>query len=320
MAVKLFVGNYKGGVGKTTSSFYLANEISGLTEKKVLLIDLDPQCSLSEACVRSYNDGMTLYDLDDMETFNYVLDMMGRCNQLGLLPPFDFGKIIKPCKSILGQVDFCPVSLYYKTVPASTARDADMRREEDLDAEIGLDGLTDQMQKDPDKTILYLPQIVRMIEKEYDYEYIFFDCPPSNNILTRSVFLLSDYYLIPYIGDYVSSEGVDHYISTISRIYRTYCIKHPDAYLYRLFFGERPELLGLFECMRSGNSNSRAIFREDYPRFHTVIKSLVAVADSLGMGRTSYNDGGYAQLATEILEELNKRRFGGTEPELLPAP
>lgn len=46
----IFVGNYKGGVGKTTSVLnfgeYFAKE-----GKRVLLLDIDPQSSLSEILV-----------------------------------------------------------------------------------------------------------------------------------------------------------------------------------------------------------------------------------------------------------------------------
>src|SRR3990172_756593 len=41
------VANYKGGVGKTTLVCLLGYYLAELTKKKVLLFDIDPQCSLS---------------------------------------------------------------------------------------------------------------------------------------------------------------------------------------------------------------------------------------------------------------------------------
>ena len=46
--------NYKGGVGKTVSAFNIAAGLNFLNGHSVLLIDLDPQCSLSRVCLRAY--------------------------------------------------------------------------------------------------------------------------------------------------------------------------------------------------------------------------------------------------------------------------
>lgn len=46
----IFVGNYKGGVGKTTSVLNFAEYFSK-ENKKVLVLDIDPQSSLSEVLV-----------------------------------------------------------------------------------------------------------------------------------------------------------------------------------------------------------------------------------------------------------------------------
>src|SRR5258708_40036216 len=43
------VANYKGGVGKTTLVCLLGYYLAEITKKKVLLFDVDPQCSLSLA-------------------------------------------------------------------------------------------------------------------------------------------------------------------------------------------------------------------------------------------------------------------------------
>jgi cobyrinic acid a,c-diamide synthase len=43
----IFIGNYKGGVGKTTTTLNLAKYFADFDER-VLTIDLDPQSSLSE--------------------------------------------------------------------------------------------------------------------------------------------------------------------------------------------------------------------------------------------------------------------------------
>ena len=42
--------NYKGGVAKTTSAYHVGCWLAGIKDKKVLLIDIDPQTNLTFLC------------------------------------------------------------------------------------------------------------------------------------------------------------------------------------------------------------------------------------------------------------------------------
>lgn len=71
------IGNQKGGVAKTTTTLHLAHAIAN-QGKKVLVVDLDPQSSLTIACGLEPEDiSNTTYNMlcEDMDARNAILDI-----------------------------------------------------------------------------------------------------------------------------------------------------------------------------------------------------------------------------------------------------
>lgn len=56
MARIITLYNHKGGVSKTTTSFNLAHALAEHKGAKVLLVDADPQCNLTEICLAQLID------------------------------------------------------------------------------------------------------------------------------------------------------------------------------------------------------------------------------------------------------------------------
>lgn len=224
MAKTIFVGNYKGGVGKTTSVLNFATHFANLG-KKVLVIDLDPQSSLSEILVSNSPLG-SLANVPDGETLNYVIDLniekIKRYKSISL--NFNYKSFIKEHFETNKKVfDFIVSSLFYKNG--------------------GLDDLVIKMEDN----IEYLSILKQFIDEIIgNYDYLFIDCPPSNNLITKAMFLMSDYYIIPTILDKLSIDGIAHYISVINKTYEEYCVKREDNILFKHYFGNKPELIGIF--------------------------------------------------------------------------
>ncbi|NHM32830.1 ParA family protein [Neobacillus terrae] len=290
-AKKIFVGNYKGGVGKTTSIYQIACHMV-LQEKKVLLVDLDPQCSLSEICLSRID--WDLYRLNPGECLNYIFDAwIQKKMHLNLEFPVDKELLVKQTGE---GIDFIPSNIFYEGG--------------------GLDELSILLKDDFDD-LFVLQQFFQKTGLDQDYDFVLFDCPPSNNLITQGAFLLSDYYLIPSIIQTVSIRGVAHYITTVDKIYLNICQEHRHSSLARLLFGERPQLLGIFETLKKGTVKNQQVLLDlkEYldaaevqcklPEgtyfFHTVIHNYEEIARATAAGNRREE---YASLAAEILNCL----------------
>ncbi|MFW6680334.1 ParA family protein [Lacrimispora sp. AGF001] len=282
MGYKVFFGNYKGGVGKTTSTYNIAVELAKNFNKKILLIDLDPQSSLSEVCMTAF--GMQLDELDRSETLNFIYMVYMQAKKIGNINfTVNSADIIKTANSI----DFIPNSLFSKLG--------------------GLDKISMEIGKSIEN-LLVLRDFIEENSLNEKYDFIFFDCPPSNNVITQSAFLYSDYYIIPTIMDPLSSKGVKHYISVIKNIYKSYCEDSEFADVLSLLFGKQPQLIGIFETMRKGNTNTTAhrnSMKSAGYLFKAEIKDRRDVADTMGNGdETNYYE--YIHLAREFLERVKE--------------
>lgn len=191
------------------------------------MLDIDSQSSLSEILVSNGGFG-SLKELPAQETLNYIFDLYiskiekYQCMEL----KFD-NSIIKSYK---GLYDFAPSSLFYRE-------------------NMGLDALVLKM-KDDIQYLSILKNWINTIKDKYDF--ILIDCPPSNNLITRSAFLLSDYYIIPTVLDGLSTNGVIHYINTIENTYNQYCETGEEALIAKHFFGKKPQLIGIFYNLLRG--------------------------------------------------------------------
>ncbi|MDR3038338.1 MAG: AAA family ATPase, partial [Candidatus Adiutrix sp.] len=268
MARKVFFGNYKGGVGKTTCTYQIALRLAG-AGKNILLIDLDPQSSLSSVCLSSVSK--TLEDLPHEKTLNFLYEVNRQAAIQGIRADVSSSQLVQKTK--YEHLNFIANSLI---------------------AEVGgLDSLVSELNPNLSSLVILRDFIINNdLDKEYDY--IFFDCPPSNNIITQSAFLLSDYYIIPTIMDPLSRRGVEHYCKVVEKIYEKYC-DGTSVYptLAKHLFGDKPALLGVFESMRretatqveNDTRNTLEHILGPDKLFNSIIGHLKEVKDAMGDGR-----------------------------------
>jgi len=71
-----------------------------------------------------------------------------------------------------------------------------------------------------DKREFRLKQLLRTLEKDYDF--IFIDCPPSLGLLTLNALTAAQRVLIPIQCEYYALEGVTSLMNTVNRVKHTF--------------------------------------------------------------------------------------------------
>jgi chromosome partitioning protein len=189
MTKTISVFNNKGGVGKTTIIWNLAVSLAD-KGKTVLLIDFDPQCNLSIACLGDQEFSQllkpTAQDPLGQTVKSFALPYVQQ-NQIKDVPVFEAKN--KPKK---GNLHIVPGDFWLNSFSDILNVGTDV---------IGGSGLYR----------FILPELIAQkaaAKTEQNYDYVLIDLPPSFNTLVRSALYCSDYFLVPCTPDLFSSYCV----------------------------------------------------------------------------------------------------------------
>jgi chromosome partitioning protein len=200
--------NYKGGVGKTTVTANLAGQLA-YSGKKVLLIDMDAQASLTFSFVApdewesSLKDNKTIKNWFDCisqgKTTIPVADVIIKpTNVNNLLKQYTTAKEISLISSHLGLIN---VDLELATLLGGANMEQTKRKY------IAVHGnLRKELKKIP----------------ETEYDIILIDCPPNFNIVTKNALVASDLILVPAKPDYLSTLGIEYLQASVKTLVKDY--------------------------------------------------------------------------------------------------
>ena len=185
--------NLKGGVAKTTTTVGLATTLSGVFQKRVLVVDLDPQTNCTtmliseQDWVKLNREGLTLHTLFSDAVYN--------------THRFDIGLSIQKNVSNIREVKSLDL------LPSSP----------------DLTDIQDKIIHPPKKKRSYQPAAIlrQALEPVLDaYDYILLDCPPNLSCLTENGLVISDGYIIPTIPDVLSTYGIPQILNKARNVSR----------------------------------------------------------------------------------------------------
>ncbi|WP_221089294.1 ParA family protein [Deinococcus aquaedulcis] len=200
--------NLKGGVAKTTATVQLADTLAFLKQKRVLVLDLDPQTNATlalmgeERWAQADEAGQTLAHL--------FLDLL-RGTQ-----GFDPAQAIVRGASNLNRV---PAEVMARLPEGSRYGRVDL-----LPSSIRLIDVQDRMQDIAARThyaVNPMEAVKRYVAPHFaEYDYVLIDCPPNLGFVTQNGLEVSDHYLIPTIPDRLSTYGIGQIAGRIAELRR----------------------------------------------------------------------------------------------------
>ena len=203
--------NHKGGVSKTTTTYNLARYLKN-KDKKVLVVDADPQCNMTE---------MLLCDL--IETMDEEAERTGKIKDL---PGTSLLEILEP--RFNGDVPSVPVEKIEDVKVDDNLwlirGDVSLSRLEDSMAEAHAQRFSNKIHEK--RNYVALGDMLQRYGSMLNFDYILIDVGPSSGALTRSCFLSCDAFMIPMSADRFNVQA----IHTLTEILHRWIEEHNQVY------------------------------------------------------------------------------------------
>jgi len=187
MAKKVSLINMKGGVGKSTIAVNLAWHFAMMFDKKVLVVDLDPQFNASQYLL-GQDEYKRIVD-NNIPTVWNVFEQFTRSPAQPEPQGLDPQSLIYKVRGSADRVHLIPSRLELAFSLRNPAN------KEDLLAKL-------------------------LSEMERVYDAIILDCAPTESFLTMAAYLASDWILVPVKPEYLSTIGLPLLVNSMEEFLR----------------------------------------------------------------------------------------------------
>ena len=190
--------NFKGGVGKTTSTFSLGYKLA--EDERVMLVDADIQCNLTQLILRRTVSIIT--DNEDYDAFFQTTFRCGGGDDRQFDQPHTLAQALWPV--LMGGNRVSPAQLVEVGGHEGLFLLAGDSRLQAIESRLA------RGVKDPDfKNVLgvFYHTILRTAHA-HNIGVVLIDLPPSLSAITRIAMMSSDYLMIPYTPDFFSCQAV----------------------------------------------------------------------------------------------------------------
>ena len=184
--------NFKGGVGKTATVVNIAACLAKYHHKRVLVVDLDPQCNSS------------LWLLQPETWKNHVADLTRSAYQI-FDDPIMGTNLFSFEQAVLRGVPFgdgLPLISHLDLLPGAVEV---MRLEDKLHE---------------NRHAKYFNFLYKALKPYHeDYDYILLDCAPNLYSVTKAALFAANYCAVPYVPDYLSLSGFGILAEQVEQFY-----------------------------------------------------------------------------------------------------
>jgi cellulose biosynthesis protein BcsQ len=204
MTILVAMYNFKGGVGKTTATYNLSFLLSQKFGKKVLMVDADPQCSLTGIVHNELYDGAPdrLLREKQQREENYQRGIY--TNLYDLYRPFvDPSEGVDFSAERANRVAMDDMSLAARGYQNLYLLPGDMRLGKvSSPVTMGLENI--QLYRGIPG---YITNILRKLGENNGFDIVFIDLNPSLSGLNEAILAGSDYFSMPFIPEFFSLQA-----------------------------------------------------------------------------------------------------------------